>query len=124
MYANAYQSQAVTTASPAQLVLMLYDGILASITRAQAGEELGDVELVNRELVRAQDIVNELRMTLDFERGGQIAANLGSLYTFCTDQLIDANVRKDTSRLEGVRGVVANLRETWQEACCQAPVGV
>jgi flagellar secretion chaperone FliS len=119
MYASTvevYQQQAVTTASPAQLVLMCYDGVLAALTRARQG----DVETRNRELQRAQAILSELRVTLDHERGGEIARNLGGLYGFCVDELVRANVRGDLGPLDAVAGIVADLRDAWEQACCTA----
>jgi flagellar protein FliS len=118
---NPYQSGAVETAGPAQLVLMLYDGALAAVARAGADTAAtARPELVNRELLRAQDIITELYVTLDRERGGEIAANLASLYEFCLDRLVQANLRKDLALLDGVTPVLAGLREAWEQACCQA----
>lgn len=131
MYANSrnhYQSQAVETAGPAQLVLMLYDGALAALTRAEqalcSDAPAGSAEAANRELQRAQDIVTEFTLTLDHERGGQIAANLAALYDFCLDRLITANVRKDVGALGEARSVIAELREGWAAACCTTTVPV
>lgn len=111
---NAYRQSAVTTAGPAQLVTMLYDGALGAIARAQHPE--ATPEVVNRELQRAQDIVTELLVTLDHDRGGQIAGGLASLYRYCLDELLAANIRKDPSRLETVVDVIAPIREAWVEA--------
>lgn len=117
---NHYQAQAVTTANPAQLVLMLYDGALASMVRARMAEgQPGAPEALNRELMRAHDILNELQLTLDTEQGGPVAANLASLYDFCLDRLLSANLTKDLSRLDEVESVVRQLRDTWEEACCR-----
>jgi flagellar secretion chaperone FliS len=118
MYASTidtYQQQAVSTASPAQLVLMCYDGVLAALTRARQG---GDIETRNRELQRAQAILAELRVTLDHERGGEIASSLGGLYTFCSTQLVAANVKGDLSLLDDVAEIVGDLRAAWEQACC------
>lgn len=129
MYAdnrNHYQAQAVETAGPAQLVLMLYDGALAALTRAEqalaSDAAAGSAEAANRELLRVQDIVTELWVTLDVERGGAVAANLAALYDFCLDRLVTANVRKDPGELPAVRDVLAGLREAWAAACCMVPV--
>lgn len=122
-----YQSEAVETAGPAQLVLMLYDGALAAMTRARTAHSdtrPDRVEVLNAELLRAQDIVTELYVTLDRDRGGEIAANLASLYQFCLDRLIEANVRKDVAPLDDVVPVLSGLREAWDLACCQTgPTG-
>jgi flagellar protein FliS len=118
---NRYQSDAIATAGPAQLVLMLFDGALTAMTRARAAlvETSAEMrEAAHRELQRCQDIVWELRMSLDRERGGAIAANLGSLYDYCLTQLVQANVSKDASKLDIVEEVLGDLRGAWAEACC------
>lgn len=121
---DAYRNQAVQTANPAQLVLMLYDRALAAVARATNAVEQGvqGIETVNQELQRAQDIVTELMVTLDFERGGQVAKSMASLYDFCLDRLIRANVRKDMTLLEPVVTVLRELRDAWDAACCQTPL--
>ncbi len=122
MYTNTrrhYQTSAIETASPAQLVLMLYDGALAAIVRARLSCE-GNHEAVNRELQKAQDIVTELLVTLDHARGGAVAANLASLYGFCLDRLLTANLRKDLGSLDEVERILRDLRDAWATACCGA----
>lgn len=128
MYAAAgygqYRTQAATTASPAQLVLMLYNGALAEVTRAERafGQAPLDTEEVHDCLSRAQAIVTELAITLDHERGGQVAGNLASLYTFCSEQLIEANIAKSAEGLPAVTDVLTGLRDAWEAACVNAPV--
>lgn len=112
---DTYQQQAVTTASPAQLVRMCYDGVLAAVTRAR---QASDAETRNHELQRAQAIITELRITLDHERGGAVASSLAGLYGFCTQQLVAANVRGDLALLDDVSAIVGDLREAWEQACC------
>lgn len=125
---NPYQTEAVTTAGPAQLVLMLFDRVLVAVARAthpSAGDgSPAAIQLVNHELQRAQDILRELQLALDREQGGQIAANLDALYDFCIDRLVTANITKDLSGLEPVTRTVQELRDAWDEACCRTPVGV
>lgn len=122
---SQYRTQAVTTASPAQLVAMLYQGALTAITVAEQAltDSTRNTEQAHHELVRAQAIVNELTMSLDHDAGGQIAANLASLYEFCTDRLVRANLHKDASLLPAVRDTVAGLSEAWSEMMQQAPAG-
>lgn len=121
---DVYRRQAVQTASQAQLVLMMYDGALAGIARATHAHQEGvdGLETVNRELQRAQDIITELMVTLDHERGGQVAKSMASLYDFCLDRLIRANVRKEVALLEPVATVLKDLRDAWEAACCQTAV--
>ncbi|GGI06679.1 flagellar export chaperone FliS [Egicoccus halophilus] len=128
MYAQPqqfYRQQAAQTASPAQLVLMLYNGALAEIARAGRGLAATPVDLedVNDCLGRAQAIVTELAVTLDHERGGKVAANLAALYDFCIDRLVTANVTKSADGLDDVAQVLVGLRDAWEQACVNtAPV--
>lgn len=116
---STYRAGAVSTASPSNLVTLLYDGALAAVERAErALDETGAeaIAMAHNELTRAQDIVLELQLALDHEVGGGIAASLDSLYDFCLDALLQANLRKDPSTLAGVRTVLSGLREAWAEA--------
>lgn len=124
MGSGAYLKSAIETASPERLVLALYDGAVTATTRASVALAEGrDIEGAHRELVRAQAIVLELRMALDLERGGAIAANLASLYAFCLERLIQANVAKDPGPLEAVLQVLQELREAWDRAVVSGAFG-
>jgi flagellar protein FliS len=129
MTRNAYLEQSIQTASPARLVLALYDGAIGAVERAtealspEAGRvlhpEAGQAnEVAHRELVRAQNILTELRYSLDHDRGGVIAANLEALYTWCLSQLLEANLAKDATGLPPVQKVLGELRDAWFAACC------
>lgn len=128
MYATGhaqYRSHAATTASPAQLVLMLFDGALSEVARAERGLTAAPVDVTDAHdcLQRAQAIVTELSVTLDHERGGELAAHLASLYTYCLEQLVDANIRKTAEPLATVTATISGLRDAWETACCNAAVG-
>lgn len=121
-YQNAgvtYRAQAVETAGPAQLLIMLYDGAIAAIARAEhaidSGEK-GSIEVVNQELTRAQDIITELMLSLDHERGGPIAGNLSGIYQFCLEMLTDANMEKSDRNLPGVKQHLMYLRDAFATA--------
>lgn len=124
---NPYQADSVTTAGPAQLVLMLFDRALLALERSTAAAEHGDrvaaIEVMNTELQRAQDILTELQVTLDRERGGEVARNLDALYEFCLHRLVVANTSKDVSGLGPVARTLQGLRDAWDEACCRVPAG-
>lgn len=119
-----YRQQAASTASPAQLVLMLYDGALAEIGRAEVALAADDAAEVHESLTRAQRIVLELTVTLDHERGGGLAAELARLYGFVTEQLVTANVAKDPTPLPAATRVLAELRDAWDAACVRGVVPV
>lgn len=110
-----YRQQTVETASPAQLISMLYHEGVATILRSEDHLGAGRLEEAHHQLQRAQAIVHELRASLDFERGGVIARNLDALYDFVLDRLVTANIRKDATGLVGARETLAQLSMTWDE---------
>ncbi|MFP4149509.1 MAG: flagellar export chaperone FliS [Nitriliruptoraceae bacterium] len=110
---DQYQQAATHTASPAQLVLMLFDGALVRLEVAQDAIAEGRIGQAHEAIVRVQAIVDELQVSLDHDRGGSIAANLASLYAYCTRLLLEGNVRKDTAPLAEVAGILQGLRDAW-----------
>ncbi len=116
---DAYAQQAAATASPAQLVLMLYDGALARVhgARVALSRDPIDVEAVHTALGKAQAILTELAVTLDHDRGGVIASQLASVYAYCSQRLVAANVRKELAPLVEVDTLLASLRDAWSQAC-------
>lgn len=123
---TAYQAQAVETAGPVQLVIMLYDGAIAAIARSEhalAGTERDKFEVVNRELTRAQDIVTELWLSLDHDLGGEIASNLAAIYQHCLTILTRANLDKSSRELPEVKNHLVSLRDAFASAAAQVAVG-
>lgn len=120
----AYAQQAATTASPAQLVLMLYDGALARVEAARVAlrADRPDMEAAHTSLTKAQAIVEQLTVTLDHDAGGGLADNLAGLYTYALEKLLQANIAKDAAPLDEVTLLLAGLREAWDDACVQGPV--
>lgn len=113
-----YKSDAVATASPARLVTMLYDRALQglAVTHGVLSDGRGDMELANKELLHVQRIVNELQVTLDHERGGEIATNLDAIYTWSLEQLIEANLTKQPEPVRHVRDAIEGIRDAWVQA--------
>lgn len=109
-----YKENAILTASPEELVLMLYNGIIRFIEEAKGAIEKKDYMAANNSIQRAQDIITELMLTLDMNY--DISKNLYSLYDYMLRRLIDANVKKDVTILEEVKGFVIELRDTWSVA--------
>lgn len=112
---NAYRESAVLTASPVQLVVMLYDGAGRFLRQAIASLEAGEDLRAGQAIGRAQAIVEELLATLDLERGGDIAPRLQGIYVYSLRQLNEARFKKDTAKLHEVAGLLADLRESWAE---------
>jgi flagellar protein FliS len=107
---NAYRDQAVLTASPAGLVVMLYDGIGRFLRQAAAAMEHGDRETASARMQRAEAIVSELQVTLDHERGGEISARLDSIYSFWRRHMDAARIEQDPAKLLQVVAQAAELR--------------
>jgi len=119
-FARAYQTQSVLTASPGQLVLMLFDGALRFLSQAQdsfASDESNPkrVEQINGSLVKAQNILIELRATLNLEAGGDYASNLDRLYEYYIRRLFEANVKKRVEPVIEVERLLRQVRDGWAE---------
>lgn len=113
--AEVYQRMQVDTASPAKLVVMLYDGAIRFLKQGQAAIQQGDREKQNRCLVRAQQILAALMGALNLEEGGEIARNLMALYQFMHEQLVLANLEDDANRVQQVCRMLESLREAWAQ---------
>ena len=118
--ARAYQAQSVLTASPGQLVLMLYDGALRYIGQAQEAFGSGSdnskrIEQINSSLVKAQNILVELQSTLNLDAGGDYARNLDRLYDYYIRRLFEANVKKVVDPVNEVERLLRQLRDGWAE---------
>ncbi|MGI5169978.1 flagellar export chaperone FliS [Spirillospora sp. CA-253888] len=120
---NRYMTDTVATASPAQLVVMLYDRLVLDLLKAEEALLAGDREDASARLQHAQDIVIELRASLDasVEWGG--TAGLAELYGFLLTTLIRANVHADASLAAACRELVEPLRDAWRAAAAQAGTG-
>jgi flagellar secretion chaperone FliS len=110
-----YLAEAVATASPGQLLVMLYDRLVVDLQQAEEALYASDRELASVRLMHAQDIVAELRGTLDLTVWDG-AADLANLYGFLLVELINANVRRDAERVAACRGLVEPLRDAWRQA--------
>jgi flagellar protein FliS len=114
-----FLDEAVITASPARLVVMLYDRLLLDLARAVEAQTLGDRGEASRHLLHAQDIVLELTGSL--QHGvWEGSAGLASLYGFIHSELVRANVSGDPARTLGVSELVAPLAEAWRIAAVES----
>jgi flagellar protein FliS len=116
---QAYQTNAVQTASPEQLVVMLYDGCLRFLRRAHAAAENGAKPQCTQAISRATAIIMELNATLDMERGGEIATNLRSIYLFLNRHLVDSATECNADRIAQAIPMIADLRGAFAEASKQ-----
>jgi len=109
-----YQQNSIMTASPEDLTLMLYNGAIKFINLGKLFIEEKNMEKAHYNIIRAQDIINELNITLDMNY--EISKNLRNLYTFVLDKLLDANISKDVKHLDEALEIVEGLRDTWKDA--------
>ena len=114
-HAQEYRKNAVLGASPAQLVVMLYDGALRFIEAGRLAMRAKDLPRQNDALQRAQKIVIELLSTLDREQGGEMASNLASLYNFALEKLMEANVYDREAALDEAAAPIRELRDAWAQ---------
>ena len=110
---NAYKQNSVSTASPGELTLMLYNGCLKFIGKAKIAMEAKDIREKNYNIQRAQAIISELIITLNMNI--EISKQLYPLYQYINRQLINANIKNDVEILNEVEGLVTEFRDTWKE---------
>jgi len=110
---QAYQQNSVTTASPGDLTLMLYNGCLKFIKQAKQAIVDKKVEEKNTNLVKAQNIIREFMVTLNMDY--EISKSYMQMYDYILNRLIEANVKSDIEILNEVEGYVIEFRDTWKQ---------
>jgi flagellar protein FliS len=113
---QAYQKTDVVTADPKKLVIMCYEGAIYSLKTAKAKFYARDYEAKGKAIQNALDILNELRGALDFDKGGEVARNLDSLYSFWTQHILKADAQKDTRALDQVAAMLEEIKSALEEA--------
>lgn len=111
--ANVYREREVLTASPEKLVVITFDHILVNLRRARLAIEAGNIELRAQSLGKAREGVMELWMSIDLERGGDVAANLHALYSFVVRELLEVGRTREIAKVDSVVKIIGNLREAF-----------
>jgi flagellar protein FliS len=119
---NKYVTDSVTTMSPGQLIVALYDRILLDLEKALSGLADTDVYATHTALTHAQEIVHELLTSLDVKQwpGG---ASLAAVYRRVQDLLVAANINKDAAPILECKAMLVPLRDAWREAAGLVPAG-
>ena len=116
---DSYRKVATQTATPGQLVLMLYDGALGFLEKAKTGFDYKDPLLfnqtINNNLVRAQAIIHELNAALDMRAGGEVASNFRQLYNYFYRRLGEANRKKQREPIDEISARLRTIRESWAQ---------
>lgn len=118
---NAYQRTNVNTASQGRLVVLLYEGAVkqlgTSLTYIEASGKVlpQNIEKFGICIQKAQAIITELQVSLDMEKGGEIARNLMSLYLFFNEELVTATINQDRKKIEFVMNMMSQLADSWRQ---------
>lgn len=117
---SAYQKTNVSTASQGRLVVLLYEGAIKQLTMAMGYIDENnkinprDIEKYGICLQKVQAIITELQVSLDMEKGGDIAKNLMALYVFFNEELVQASISKDKGKLQSVWNMMNELAQSWK----------
>lgn len=111
---NQYKENSIITASPEELTLMLYNGLIKFIMQSQVAINENDFEKAHTSNIRAQDIIIEFEMTLNMDY--ELSHYLMPIYDYMHHRLLEANIKKSSEILEEVLGFAKDLRDTWSQA--------
>ena len=115
-YAKVGLETGVVAASPHKLIVMLFEGAITAINNGITHMKAGDIAEKGRAITKAILIVDEgMRASLDKKTGGEIAANLDSLYAYIIQCMLRANLRNDQALLEEALMLLTDLKSAWDE---------
>jgi flagellar protein FliS len=116
---QSYRQVTAQTASPEQLVLMLYDGAISFLERGLTGFDYADPQkfnqTINNNVLRAQAIIYDMNARLNMEKGGEVAENFRQIYNYYHRRLQEGNMKKKRPPIDEVLGYLRGLREAWAE---------
>jgi flagellar protein FliS len=110
---QTYQQNAMNTASPGELTLMLYNGCIKFIKLAKHAIQEKKIEEKHINIIKVQNIIRELMVTLNMDI--EISQNMMQMYDYMLSRLVDANTKNDIEILNEVEGYVLEFRDTWKE---------
>jgi flagellar protein FliS len=112
---NQYKQTQITTANQGKLIVMLYDGAIKFLNIALDNMSPKTYDVVNNNIIKAQDIITELLLSLNMDEGGEISQNLFNLYMYFKRQLLEANIKKDAEIINQVLRLLKELRDAWDQ---------
>ena len=113
-YGQVKVSTGVSKASSVELIQMLFDGLIESMSAAKGHIQHNNISEKSKAIARASRIVLGLQGALDFEKGGELAKNLDELYNYVTRRLLHVNARNDLQALEEIYGLMFEIRSAWE----------
>lgn len=117
--AKNYKQMQISSASPTQILILLYEGAIQNVKRAIHAIDKGNIADKGKYISKAHDIINELTVSLNHEVGGKIAQDLERIYNFMIAQLLKANIETNKEPLNAVIKNLETLLEGWKEAVVQ-----
>lgn len=126
MITQSYESQTILSASPMELILMLYDHGLRSLKKAlqafpEDNEDIDQMNCFHEQVLQAQNFITELACALDVERGGEMALQIERLYEFMLRHLVEANNQCRPEPVQDVADMLTDLRDGWAQAMAAVP---
>ena len=114
-YHNQYRKNAISTSSQGRLIIMMYEGAIKFATMAIKSIDEGDIAGQGKYISKTHDIISELSLALDIEKGGEVALRLESLYQYTLSQLTIANIKSDRKALENIIKILSPLNNAWEQ---------
>ena len=114
-YHNQYHKNAISTSSQGRLIIMMYEGAIKFTTMAIKSIDEGDIAGQGKYISKTHDIISELSLALDIEKGGEVALRLESLYQYTLSQLTIANIKSDRKTLENIIKILSPLNNAWEQ---------
>ena len=116
---SRYQNVKITTGSPGDMLVALYDGLFRFLNVASTAVRQGKRDIANHAISRSHAILSELYVSLDRRYAPELCANLEALYGFCLERLVAANVKNDASLIDDIVRVLTPVRDAFREAVAQ-----
>ena len=117
--ARTYRETEVLSAPPGRLVVITFDGLLASLARARVGISMSNHELLLESTDKARGLLCQLLVSLDRERGGDVAARLFALYIFVLGELLEISMQPSLDRLDRNISLIRELRDAFNQIASQ-----
>ena len=111
---NQYLKTQITTADGLKVIILLYEGAIKFLSSAQEGIREKDIPKRHNNIYRVLDILVELRNSLNFSQGGEIATSLNALYSFMDRHLTTANIQNDAQKIQDVINMLSSLKGAWE----------
>ena len=119
-YLKQYQKNEVETASPEKILILLYDGAIQFLNKAKIAMDQKNIPEIHNNLIGCENIILEFINTVDVENGGDFAVRIKALYEYFYNTLVQANMKKDVTKIDEVLRHLVELRATWKQAIAMA----